>query len=181
MPSTRTTLSRAVWPLSRVTRDFGTPSDLATNLIKAVLAWPSTGGAVTRARSGSVSASPATSASRSARGVSRMARSACGMRAGWCQAGQAVRWAMASPQPVPTIYEWAGGRDAFARWLNVFYDLVERDELLAPLFGGTVSVEHREHVTDWWSEVMGGPPLYTDQHGGYERMLAHHRGLGIDP
>ena len=28
----------------------------------------------------------------------------------------------------PTIYEWAGGRDAFERWLNAFYDLVEQDE-----------------------------------------------------
>jgi hemoglobin len=86
-----------------------------------------------------------------------------------------------SPSPsVPTIYEWAGGRDAFARWLDTFYDLVEHDELLAPLFGGTVSREHRDHVTDWWSEVMGGPPVYTEQRGGYEHMLAKHRGLGID-
>ena len=22
----------------------------------------------------------------------------------------------------PTIYEWAGGREAFSRWLNAFYD-----------------------------------------------------------
>lgn len=90
---------------------------------------------------------------------------------------------MASPQPspVPTIYEWAGGREAFARWLNAFYDLVEGDDLLAPLFGGTVTVEHREHVTDWWAEVMGGPPVYTERHGGYEHMLAKHRDLGIDP
>ncbi|HWH94238.1 MAG TPA: group II truncated hemoglobin [Baekduia sp.] len=81
----------------------------------------------------------------------------------------------------PTIYEWAGGREAFSRWLNAFYDLVEDDELLAPLFGGTVSAEHREHVTDWWSEVMGGPATYTERHGGYEHMLAKHRGLAIDP
>jgi hemoglobin len=80
----------------------------------------------------------------------------------------------------PTIYEWAGGRDAFARWLGRFYDLVEGDELLAPVFGGTVSVEHREHVTDWWAEVMGGPPVYTERHGGYEHMLARHRDVGID-
>jgi len=31
----------------------------------------------------------------------------------------------------PTIYAWAGGREAFARWLDAFYDLVELDELLA--------------------------------------------------
>ena len=79
----------------------------------------------------------------------------------------------------PTVYEWAGGTPAFERWLNVFYDLVEQDELLAPLFGGSVSREHREHVTVWWCEVMGGPALYTEQHGGYEHMLARHRGVDI--
>jgi len=82
--------------------------------------------------------------------------------------------------PTPSIYEWAGGREAFARWLGRFYDLVEGDDLLAPVFGGTVSVEHREHVTDWWAEVMGGPPVYTECHGGYEHMLARHRDVGID-
>ena len=55
----------------------------------------------------------------------------------------------------PTIYEWAGGGEAFARWLNTFYDLVERDGLLAPVFGGEVTTAHREHVTAWWCEVMG--------------------------
>lgn len=30
-----------------------------------------------------------------------------------------------------------------ARWLNAFYDSVERDELLAPVFGGAVTREHR--------------------------------------
>lgn len=79
----------------------------------------------------------------------------------------------------PTIYEWAGGREAFSRWLNAFYDLVEDDEELARLFGGTVSEEHREHVTTWWCEVMGGPAEYTDHHGGYEHMLAKHKGLAI--
>ena len=79
----------------------------------------------------------------------------------------------------PTIYAWAGGRDAFRAWLERFYDLVERDELLAPVFGGMVSREHRDHVLDWWSEVMGGPATYTEQRGGYEHMLARHRDLAI--
>jgi hemoglobin len=81
----------------------------------------------------------------------------------------------------PTILEWGGGEAAFGRWLNTFYDLVEGDELLAPLFGGTVSRAHRDHVLAWWVEVMGGPPEYTERHGGYEAMLAHHRGLAITP
>jgi hemoglobin len=80
---------------------------------------------------------------------------------------------------IPTIYEWGGGREAFERWLNAFYDLVEQDELIAPLFGGTVHEEHRDHVTTWWCEVMGGPAGYSEQHGGYPHMLAKHRDLGI--
>jgi hemoglobin len=80
---------------------------------------------------------------------------------------------------VPTIFEWAGGRAAFRRWLDAFYDLVERDPELAPLFGGTVSEAHRDHVTTWWTEVMGGPADYTARHGGYEHMLSRHVGLGI--
>jgi hemoglobin len=79
----------------------------------------------------------------------------------------------------PTIYEWAGGTEAFERWLNAFYDLVERDDGLAPLFGGRVSKEHRAHVLIWWVEVMGGPADYTANLGGYRAMLAHHRGLAI--
>src|ERR1700761_5766000 len=80
----------------------------------------------------------------------------------------------------PSIYEWAGGREAFARWLNRFYDLIETEAPdIAALFGGTVSEEHRRHVTDWWTEVMGGPAAYTEHRGGYEHMLAHHRDLAI--
>ena len=79
----------------------------------------------------------------------------------------------------PTIYEWAGGRPAFERWLGTFYDLVEEDDLLAALFGGRVTAEHRRNVVTWWCEVMGGPAGYTDDHGGYAHMLAKHRGVGI--
>src|SRR3954447_1227214 len=85
------------------------------------------------------------------------------------------------PDTTPTIYEWGGGRPAFERWLNTFYDLVEGDDLLAPVFGGLVTKEHREHVTTWWCEVMGGPAAYTDDLGGYPHMLAKHRGLEIAP
>jgi hemoglobin len=81
----------------------------------------------------------------------------------------------------PTIYTWGGGREAFERWLNVFYDLVERDELLSPVFGGLVGQEHRRNATTWWCEVMGGPAGYTENHGGYEHMLGRHMGLGITP
>lgn len=79
-----------------------------------------------------------------------------------------------------TIYGWGGGREAFVRWLNRFYDLIELEAPdIAALFGGRVSAEHRAHVTDWWAEVMGGPADYTTRRGGYEHMLASHHDLAI--
>lgn len=81
----------------------------------------------------------------------------------------------------PTLFEWAGGEPAIRRLINAFYDRVEADELLSPFFPGGVSEEHRDHVAGWWCEVFGGPTRYTDELGGYESMLAHHRGLGIKP
>jgi hemoglobin len=80
---------------------------------------------------------------------------------------------------VSSLYDWAGGEAAFTRLINAFYDRVEGDELLSRLFPGGVGDEHRLHVIAWWCEVFGGPALYTDQLGGYERMLGKHRGLEI--
>jgi hemoglobin len=79
----------------------------------------------------------------------------------------------------PSLYAWAGGGEAIRRLIDAFYDRVERDDLLSPFFPGGVTAEHREHVTEWWCEVFGGPADYTNSRGGYHAMLEHHRNLGI--
>lgn len=81
----------------------------------------------------------------------------------------------------PSLFDWAGGADPFRRLIDAFYDRVESDDLLSPLFPGGVPEAHRAHVTTWWIEVFGGPADYTGQLGGYPRMLAHHRELRITP
>ena len=47
----------------------------------------------------------------------------------------------------PTLYEWAGGREAIEQMIDCFYDRVERDDLLSPLFPGGVSAAHRSAAT----------------------------------
>jgi hemoglobin len=85
-------------------------------------------------------------------------------------------------EPVPpSLYDWAGGGPAFRRLIDAFYDRVEHDELLSPLFPCGVGEDHRAHVTAWWSEVFGGPAEYTERLGGYERMISKHLRLGITP
>jgi hemoglobin len=78
----------------------------------------------------------------------------------------------------PSLYDWAGGADAFARLTSAFYARVVEDDLLAPLFAG-MDAEHAQHVATWLAEVFGGPADYTGEHGGYPHMVAKHLGMAI--
>ena len=78
----------------------------------------------------------------------------------------------------PTLYEWAGGKRAFDRLTEAFYERARADELLAPLFAG-MPADHPRNVATWLAEVFGGPPDYTDRHGGYPHMLGKHKDLAI--
>jgi hemoglobin len=81
-------------------------------------------------------------------------------------------------QAVPTLYEWAGGEPALLRLTEAFYERVRADPVLAPVFA-QMPHEHPRHVATWLGEVFGGPPRYTEEHGGYPHMLAKHRGRAL--
>jgi hemoglobin len=73
----------------------------------------------------------------------------------------------------PTLYEWAGGAEALERLTETFYGKVREDPLLEPVFRD-MDREHPKHVATWLGEVFGGPPLYTEEHGGYPHMVRKH-------
>jgi len=79
---------------------------------------------------------------------------------------------------VPTLYEWAGGAPALNRLTEAFYARVRADDVLAPVFAD-MPPDHPEHVAIWLGEVFGGPPRYTEEHGGYPHMLAKHEGRAL--
>ena len=78
----------------------------------------------------------------------------------------------------PTLYEWAGGTDAFLRLCDAFYARVTRDDLLGPLCA-RMDPQHARYVATWLAEVFGGPATYTTDHGGYPHMVAKHVGMAI--
>lgn len=80
----------------------------------------------------------------------------------------------------PTLYEALGGLEVLERLTTRFYDTIlsEPDPVLEPVFRG-MDPDHPKHVAAWLAETFGGPQTYTLQHGGYERMLAKHRGLAL--
>ncbi|MGH9262717.1 MAG: CDGSH iron-sulfur domain-containing protein, partial [Acidimicrobiales bacterium] len=79
----------------------------------------------------------------------------------------------------PTLFEWAGGFTALRRMTHIFYDKhVPEDPLLAPLFAN-MSPDHPERVAAWLGETFGGPERYTENYGGYDRMVSQHLGKAL--
>ena len=83
-----------------------------------------------------------------------------------------------APDHEPTLFEWAGGFQALLRLTRVFYSkYVPEDPLIGPLFAN-MSPDHPERVAAWLGEVLGGPKNYSDQYGGYARMVSQHLNKG---
>jgi hemoglobin len=78
----------------------------------------------------------------------------------------------------PTLYEWAGGAEAFEKLTTAFYVKVRADDVVGPLFRD-MPPEHPQHVALWLAEVFGGPARYTEERGGYPTMVGHHLGRAI--
>jgi truncated hemoglobin YjbI len=79
---------------------------------------------------------------------------------------------------VPTLYEWAGGAEAFERLFNTFYQHISTDEVLAPLFA-KMDPGHPKYVAAWLSEVFGGPARYSAERGGHRHMVSRHLGKAL--
>jgi truncated hemoglobin YjbI len=83
---------------------------------------------------------------------------------------------VADPDTEPTMFEWCGGLSGLTRMTRLFYEkFVPEDPLLAPLFAN-MSADHPQRVAKWLGEVFGGPPAYSDEFGGYSRMIGQHIG-----
>jgi hemoglobin len=79
----------------------------------------------------------------------------------------------------PTLHDWLGGSDALDRLFTKFYEHVRDDELLGPIFA-SMSPAHASHVAAFVGEVFGGPPTYSETHGGHAAMIRKHLGKHLD-
>ena len=83
------------------------------------------------------------------------------------------------PERTPTMFEWCGGLPALTRMSRRFYEkFVPEDPMLAPLFSD-MSADHPQRVAKWLGEVFGGPPRYSEEYGGYPRMISQHVGKSL--
>jgi hemoglobin len=81
----------------------------------------------------------------------------------------------------PTIFEFAGGQDAFRRLAAAHHQRCLDDPVLNHPFSHPGNPNHVERLAGYWAEVFGGPPRYSRDAGGHSAMLGIHAGCGELP
>jgi len=79
-----------------------------------------------------------------------------------------------------TLYEHAGGDDAFLRLARAFHARCLADPVLEHPFSHEGHPQHVERLGAYWAEVLGGPAWYSEQAGGHDAMLAIHAHTGAE-
>lgn len=78
----------------------------------------------------------------------------------------------------PSIYEAAGGHDAFLALAAAVTERCIADPELNHAFSHSVSHNHNENLAAYWAEVFGGPASYSRNLGGHSGMLTIHAAQG---
>src|SRR5438093_677139 len=81
----------------------------------------------------------------------------------------------------PSIYEFAGGAEAFLALAAATHERCLQDPELNHPFSHTSDPNHLEHLAAYWAEALGGPARYSESLGGQPAMLTVHAGQGSAP
>jgi hemoglobin len=79
-----------------------------------------------------------------------------------------------------TLYEAIGGMPFFERLVGAFYDGVEADPVLRPIYPGEDLGPARRHLTLFLAQYWGGPKDY-DRERGDPRLRMRHFPFAIGP
>src|SRR5438094_6569861 len=80
--------------------------------------------------------------------------------------------------PSPTLYTQIGGLETFHRLVDAFYQGVETDPILRPMYPDDLT-ESREHLALFLAQFFGGPGTYSEQRG-HPRLRMRHLPFAID-
>jgi hemoglobin len=75
------------------------------------------------------------------------------------------------------IHDLIGGQKTFDRLVDHFYDDVEKDPILRPLYPESLE-ESRKHLAMFLAQFFGGPPEYSMLRG-HPRLRARHLPFAI--
>jgi len=71
-----------------------------------------------------------------------------------------------------SLYEQVGGEPFFEQLVNAFYDVVEFDETLRPMYPEDLT-ESRRHLTLFFVQYWGGPRTYQEERGHPRLRMRH--------
>lgn len=78
----------------------------------------------------------------------------------------------------PSLYAFAGGEIAFLKLAAAHHERCLADPELAHPFEHMSNPAHVETLGNYWAEVFGGPPLFSET-SSQSAMLRMHAGYGI--
>lgn len=79
---------------------------------------------------------------------------------------------------LPTVFEAVGGRDFFDRVVDRFYDAVETDPLLRPLYPEDLTGSRR-HTAGFFAQYWGGGTVQYSDERGHPRLRMRHMPFAI--
>jgi hemoglobin len=71
-----------------------------------------------------------------------------------------------------SLYEQVGGEPFFEKLVDGFYEAVEKDEILRPMYPEDLT-EARRHLTLFFIQYWGGPRTYQDERGHPRLKMRH--------
>jgi hemoglobin len=77
-----------------------------------------------------------------------------------------------------TIYEAAGGREAFIALAHAWHARCLADPIVSHAFSHGYHPNHSERLAAYWAEALGGPPDYTASMGDQSGVVRMHSGNG---
>jgi hemoglobin len=77
----------------------------------------------------------------------------------------------------PSMYDFAGGHAAFLALAAAHHQRCLDDPVLSHPFSHQTHPPHVERLANYWAEVTGGPPRYSELAVGHSGPLAIHAGM----
>jgi hemoglobin len=78
-----------------------------------------------------------------------------------------------------SLYDAVGGEEFFVKLVDGFYQGIETDEVLRPMYVDQDLTESRRHLTLFLQQYWGGPSIYQAERG-HPRLRMRHMPFVID-
>lgn len=78
----------------------------------------------------------------------------------------------------PSVFEFVGGSATFLALATAHHERCLAHPVLNHPFSHGGHPDHIQRLADYWAEVFGGPPTFTESCGGQPGMLGIHWGNG---